>query len=165
VTLTYSVQDIVTAAQQQLDLVADTGQAQNVFYLTDVGAHSDGNSLFPVPVLIETQTIFVGDNRAAKESEDADELANGEPRLAFIQLLNLFANDDIPYDTTVQTDESVPPPGDTGGGPAASYANGGQNAIGQLEGDIAIIESLFGQDATLDQLLYDLWTLPRFPFQ
>jgi hypothetical protein len=34
-----------------------------------------------------------------------------------------------------------------------------------LEGDIAIIESLFGQDATLDQLLYDLWTLPRFPFQ
>jgi hypothetical protein len=149
---------------------------QDVFNLEVEGAHcfyvsQSGilvhNTCSPVPqaVAIETKTMFVGTNLASKEIEDQAALANQTPRQEFLQLLTVSSNDNGPYMGQLTADENLPQAGYLGHGSAAGFANGGQDALTQLQGDIDAIEQLFGPDTTLGDVVGALDSLPLFPFQ
>ncbi len=170
-TLTSSVQGIVDAANAQQDLVAGHG-------LMLINQETPS---YTEPVLVETGTIFVGVNRygsafsgvptvwgsienVGKELEDAKVLSLGRPQADFINLLEISANDTTTIEQMFFADSQLPPPGDMGGGPAAALSDGGQAAINQMENDIALVQTLFGQTTTLQELFDDLWLLTPFPF-
>jgi hypothetical protein len=170
-TLTSSVQGIVDAANAQLNLVAGHG-------LTLINQQTPS---FTEPVLVETGTIFVGVNRyesvfsgvptvwgsienVGKELENAKVLSLGRPQIDFVNLLEISADNNTTIDQMFYADSQLPQPGDMGNGPAAGLSDGGQAAINQMDNDIALVETLFGQTTTLQQLFDALLHLTPFPF-